>query len=205
LASSPACTCAVRPVHARQPRSGVGAGLDAWPQWTDPALDHLTAVVAWLDGPEAMRCRHGDLEAHLQVDSRETYRLLLQGHLDERARREPRRTGVTGSDGVARPRVENGHQRGLTSVFGTVTVTRKAYRAAPVRTAADAAAGVTPDHAGSGAAWDGARVVKMPGNLHPADAGLNLPPGRPSAGLARLAAIEAARGSYEDACDGCCV
>ena len=79
MTSSPVCTCTVCPVHARQPRSGVGAGLDAWPQWTDPALDHLTAVVAWLDGPEAMRCRHGDLEAHLQVDSRETYRLLLQG------------------------------------------------------------------------------------------------------------------------------
>src|SRR5664280_2969629 len=36
------------------------------------------------------------------------------------------------------------------------------------------------------------------GNLHPADAVLNLPVGRP-AGLARLAAVEAARGSFDDA------
>src|SRR5664279_1582490 len=43
--------------------------------------------------------------------SREQYRLLLQGHLDERAR------------------LENGHRRELTTVLGPVTVTRKAYRA----------------------------------------------------------------------------
>src|SRR5664280_2796011 len=33
------------------------------------------------------------------------------------------------SDGVPRPRVENGHRRELTTVLGPVTVTRKAYRA----------------------------------------------------------------------------
>jgi hypothetical protein len=88
-------------------------------------------VVDWLDGPEATGAGHGELEARLQVHSREQYRLLLQGHLDERARREARRHGVTGSDGLSRPRVENGHHRELTSVFGPVTVTRKAYRAVP--------------------------------------------------------------------------
>ena len=36
-------------------------------------------------------------------------------------------------------------------------------------------------------------------NLYPADAVLNLPVGRHSAGLARLAAVEAARGSFADA------
>ena len=95
-------------------------------------------MVEWLDGPEAMGAGHGELEARLQVHSREQYRLLLQGHLDERARLEKRRSVVTGSDGVSRPRVENGHRRGLTTVFGPVAVTRKAYRAVP-GTAADAA------------------------------------------------------------------
>jgi len=33
-----------------------------------------------------MGAGHGDLEARLQVYSREQYRLVLQGHLDERAR-----------------------------------------------------------------------------------------------------------------------
>ena len=88
-------------------------------------------MVDWLDGPEAMGAGHGELEAGLQVRSQEHYRLLLQGHLLERARREERRSGVTGSDGVPRPRVENGHRRELTSVFGPVSVTRKAYRAVP--------------------------------------------------------------------------
>ncbi len=42
-------------------------------------------MVGWLDGAEAMGTGHGGLEERLQVGSRETYRLLLQGHLDERA------------------------------------------------------------------------------------------------------------------------
>jgi hypothetical protein len=144
--------------------------------------------VSWLDGPEAMSAGHGELEARLQVDAREQYRLLLQGHLDERAEREPRRPEVTGSDEVPRRRVENGHGRGLVSVFGPVTVTRKAYRAAPVRRGGHG--DTAPDAAGVG---------KTAGNLYPADAVLNLPEGKHSAGLTRLAAVEAARGSFEDA------
>ena len=67
MASSPACTCTVCPVHAHQPRSAVDTGLDAWPQWTNPTLDHLASVVAWLGGPEAMAAGHGVLEAHLHA------------------------------------------------------------------------------------------------------------------------------------------
>jgi hypothetical protein len=176
-------------------------------------------VVEWLDGPEAMGAGHGELEARLQVHSREQYRLLLQGHLDERARLERRRGAVTGSDGVSRPRVENGHRRGLTSVFGPVAVIRKAYRAVP-GTAADAgiasstASGALPGPAsdlmpqGTGTTTGTAPEAPVPQapasatptrNLHPADAVLNLPVGRHSAGLQRLAALEAARGSFADA------
>ena len=72
---------------------------------------------------------------------------------------------------MPRSRVESGHTRALTSVFGEVTVTRRAYRA--------------PGHA----------------NLHPADAALNLPAEKHSHGLRRLAAIEAARGSFDTAVD----
>ena len=64
---------------------------------------------------------------------------------------------------MARTRVETGHTRALTTVFGEVSVTRLAYRA--------------PGRA----------------NLHPADAGLNLPVDKHSHGLRRLAAIEASR------------
>src|SRR5659263_679132 len=126
MSSSPACACCVCPVHGptrpeAHPSDRAG--------WADPAREYLDSVVNWLDGPEAMGAGHGDLEARLQVYSREQYRLLLQGHLDERARLEKRRGGVTGGDEVPRPRVENGHRRELTTVLGPVTVTRKAYRA----------------------------------------------------------------------------
>ena len=242
MSSSPVCTCCVCPTHGPAghsadqsghgaEQSGGGAG------WAGPARRYLESVVAWLDGPEASAAGHGELEARLQVHSREQYRLLLQGHLDERARSELRRSGVTGSDGVSRPRVENGHRRGLTTVFGSVTVTRKAYRAVPGITAAATATDTAAD-AGtacpsasdalpgseaeplpepmpegtattSGATTTGATTtgtapqapVSVPPvqNLCPADAVLNLPSGRHSAGLARLAAVEASRGSFADA------
>jgi hypothetical protein len=182
MSSSPMCGCSVCPTHAALPSGRVGAG------WAGRAREHLESVVGWLEGPEAMSAGHGEVEARLQVDAREQYRLLLQGHLDERAAREARRSGVTGSDEVPRPRVENGHTRGLVSVFGPVTVTRKAYRAAPARPVGHAPAG--PQAAGVG---------KTAGNLYPADAVLNLPAGKQSAGLARLAAVEATRGSFDDA------
>ncbi len=79
-----------------------------------------------------------------------------------------RRQEVIGADGVARNSVEDGHRRALRSVFGVVTVTRLAYR------------------------------QKGHANLHPADTALNLPLERHSHGLRRLAAMEAARGSFEE-------
>jgi hypothetical protein len=236
MSSSPVCTCCVCPAHGSAGHGadhpGGGAG------WAGPVRRYLESVVEWLDGPEAMGAGHGQLEARLQVHSREQYRLLLQGHLDERARLEKRHSAVTGSDGVSRPRVENGHRRGLTTVFGPVAVTRKAYRAVP-GTAADAgiaspaASGALPGPAsdlmpeGTGtttgtapeaaapeaaapeaaapeaaapeAASEAAAPATPTRNLHPADAVLNLPVGRHSAGLQRLAAVEAARGSFADA------
>ena len=243
MSSSPACACCVCPTHGpaghSADQSGYGADQSGGgAEWAGPARRYLESVVAWLDGPEASAAGHGELEARMQVHSREQYRLLLQGHLDERARLELRRSGVTGSDGVLRPRVENGHRRGLTTVFGSVTVTRKAYRAMPGITAADTAAD-TDTAADAGMARPGASDA-LPGpeaepllepmpegtatttaatttaattgpaseapvpvapvqNLCPADAVLNLPSGRHSAGLARLAAVEAARGSFADA------
>lgn len=227
MSSSPVCTCGVCPTHGP---AGPGAdqhGADqhgAAAGWADPARRHLESAVQWLDGPEATGAGHGELEARLQVHSREQYRLLLQGHLDQRARVEKRRSGVTGADGVSRPRVENGHRRGFTTVFGPVTVTRKAYRAVPGTTAAGGAdsacptasdvlpgpapdlmiddAATTTDTAPPAAAPDAATpdaAAPATRNLYPADAVLNLPVGKHSAGLARLAALEATRGSFADA------
>src|SRR5664280_529884 len=200
MSSSLPCGCCVCPTHevaGSGPRPGGPA------EWAGPAWEHWETMVAWLDGPEAMTTGHGDLETRLSVEGREQQRLLMQGHLEERAARETRRTGVTGNDGVARRRVEKDHQRPLTSVFGSVTVTRKAYRAAP----GPPAAGSTPDATTGDATPDPTvdpRVDAVVGeakgglNLYPADAVLNLPVGKHSAGLARLVAVEAARGSFDE-------
>ncbi|MGH2902050.1 MAG: ISKra4 family transposase [Solirubrobacteraceae bacterium] len=127
------------------------------------------ALVAQLGDPAADELSHAALEERIACAGREVMRQMMQDHLDLRSIREPRRSEVTGSDKVARRRIEPGHERALATVFGTVTVTRIAYRAL-------------------GAS-----------NLHPADATLNLPLERASHGLRRLAAIEAVRGSFDDA------
>jgi hypothetical protein len=96
-------------------------------------------------------------------------RQLLQDHLDLRAEREQRLTDVVDADGDGRGCVGYGHDRGLAGVFGEVTVARIADRA------------------------------RGRANLYPADAALNLPAEKHSHGLRRPAAVEAARGSFDDA------
>jgi hypothetical protein len=128
----------------------------------------FTEVEEWLSGGEAARLTHAELEEQLDARGRELLRRLHQDHLDLRASREQRRAQVTGADGVTRTRAEAGHQRQLATVFGQVTVTRMAYRAAETA------------------------------NLYPADASLNLPEERHSHGLRKLAAIESARGGVSE-------
>lgn len=76
---------------------------------------------------------------------------------------------VVAANGTAHASVQTGRERCVTTVFGKVTHARMAYRR----------------HGSS--------------NLHPADAELNLPLERHSHGVRRLAAVEAARGSFDDA------
>ena len=122
----------------------------------------------WLGGAEAAALDHTQLETQLQGRGRELMRALYQDSMHLRAVRERPHSEVIDADAVARTRAESGHSRALTTVFGEVSVSRKAYRA--------------PRHT----------------NLYPADAQLNLPAGKHSHGLRRLAAIEAARGSFDD-------
>ena len=112
---------------------------------------------------------HGDVEEWLNANNVNLMRQLFQDHVDLQTEREPRREGIAGADGVARTRVEKGHRRTLTTIFGDVHVVRLAYRRLGC------------------------------GNLHPLDASLNLPEEQFSHGLRRRAAIEASRGSFEDA------
>lgn len=133
-------------------------------------------LIGQLTGPETTRLTHDRLEELIETRGRELLRQLLQAHLDLRALRERQavtdarpRPRVIDADGTIHSRIEFGHHRLLGSVFGTVTVSRCAFRAPSSR------------------------------NVYPADAALSLPAGRHSHGLARLAALEAVRGSFDAA------
>src|SRR5680860_1208220 len=133
--------------------------------------DRFEQVCSFLGDQEAASLTHSELEQRLTVDAREVVRLLYQDHLDLRAVREQRRDDVVDADGARRGSVEPGHARPLQTVFGAVDVTRLAYRRRGER------------------------------NMCPADAALNLPRELHSHGLRELSAIEASRGSFEDATD----
>lgn len=126
-------------------------------------------LVGFLAGSAAAQLEHGELEEAVSTDGRELLRLLYQDHLDLRAAGEQRLARVVDADQVDRPACEPGRARGLSTVFGPVRVTRLAYRR------------------------------RGHGDLHPADGTLNLPAEKHSHGLRRLAATEAARGSFDDA------
>lgn len=134
----------------------------------------LTSLATRLSSPEALTATHEQAEADVEAGSRELGRLLLQAHLEWRARHEEDHLLALGPQERAalaggRSRLEKGHHRQLATVLGPVTVTRCALRGG----------GMT--------------------NLYPADAMLGLPHGRHSLGLRRLAVLEAARGSYDSA------
>jgi hypothetical protein len=139
------------------------------------ATSTFNCLIGQLTDPATASLTHDRLEDVIEEQGRELLRQLLQAHLDLRALRERqtvantrrRQATVVGADGVRRRRVETGHHRLLATIFGTVTVTRCAWRA------------------------PGAR------NIYPADAALSLPTGRHSHGLARLAVAEAVRGSFD--------
>lgn len=127
------------------------------------------SIIAELESAPTAQLTHGQIEDRITTRGRELQRRLYQDHLDLRAVREADHHDVIGADRIERTRTETAHRRKLTTVFGEVSVQRKAYRAL-------------------GAA-----------NLHPADAALSLPAERHSHGLRKLVALESARGSFEDA------
>ena len=148
-----------------------GPGEPSEPHGFARSQERFGFVMGWLSGEEAGAVTHAELEDRLEVDARELFRQLLQDHLDLRADREERIEGVVDCEGALRASVEAGHERLLQTVFGEVRVRRVAYR------------------------------QRGRCNLYPADGMLNLPPEKHSHGLRRLAAIESARGSFEDACE----
>ncbi len=134
-----------------------------------PSRECFEDVLGWLEGPDAAVLDHAELEDQLDARGRELLRRMFQDHLSLRAVTERRLHGVRDAQAHARGTVEAGHCRPLATVFGEVEVTRLAYRR------------------------------RGQANLYPADAALNLPAERHSHGLRQLAAVEASRGSFQEA------
>jgi hypothetical protein len=127
------------------------------------------ALVRWLASDRSAGLTHAEVEEYVHAEGMAVLCQLMQDSLDLRAGREQRVGEVVDADGRHRGWAEAGRTRVLATRFGEVTVSRIAYR---VRGGAD---------------------------LHPADAVLNLPVEKHSHGLRKLAAVEAARGSFADA------
>lgn len=96
---------------------------------TDPffeAKSFLNDLIDVLCTQKWLQAEHGEVEQLIHKDGFEVMRLVLQGHLDERARQEP------DFDSVRHGTCEHTHKRKdcsrqLNSIFGKVTEHRKSY------------------------------------------------------------------------------
>ena len=134
----------------------------------------FAALAGELAGPAAAGLTAFELEELVGEESRKVILRLLQDHYDLRALREGQQARehpgpVEGPGGITRARLETGHGRKLAALSGTVTVKRCAWRKPGA-----------PDYL-------------------PAGAALSLPAVRHSHALAELAAVEAPRGSFDEA------
>ncbi len=136
----------------------------------DRSRARFESVVSGLAEARFDGSTHAAVEEWLSVRGREVMLALFQDRADLSAVRESRRGDVVGvGEDRVRSRVEGGHVRTLTTVFGQARVERLAYRAV-------------------GAV-----------NLYPADAVWNLPTGEHSHGMRKIAVVESVRGSFDQA------
>ena len=136
------------------------------------AREQFGQLIEALGSEQNLALEHGDVEELIWQDGKELLRRLLQGHLDLRSAREPKRAHVTGADGVIRTPCRSGCTRPLMSLFGEVTITRRGY---------------------------GARGQK---SVFPLDAQLNLARDKYSHGLRRRVGEEAIKGSFDELAAG---
>jgi hypothetical protein len=130
--------------------------------------EQFAGLAAWAAG-EAGYLDHGERETVIGEEGRELQRRLLQATFDLDAAREERAEGVASAAGIRHGTVEEGHGRGVTSVFGPVRVTRMAYR------------------------------NRREPNLYPADARAVLPGDPYSLGMRSLVAFHLAAGGFGQA------
>jgi hypothetical protein len=130
---------------------------------------HLDHIISELQSSELADNAHGDIEQYINKEGFEVLRCLFQGYLNMQATNEPQHDFVTSSNGSQLTHVKHNTTRKLTCLFGDVIVTRKRYR----------------QH-------------KQVSHF-PLDAQLNLSADQYSDGIRHRVAVEAVRGSFDNA------
>lgn len=95
----------------------------------DPFIDARNLLNSMLDTLRTQKwlhAEHGEVEQWIHKDGNEVMRLLLQGHLDERAAKEPEFDSVQQGTREHNYKREN-CIRQLNTIFGKVEVRRKSY------------------------------------------------------------------------------
>jgi hypothetical protein len=133
------------------------------------ACDRFESLVCRLGCEIAGQMEHGQIAALIFREGMELLRCLMQGYLDLRAIREPRRHDVTSPDGAPLTHCRLNCERSLTTIFGEVTIRRKGYSRTGMR------------------------------SVFPLDGELNLSKDRYYHGLRRRVADEAAVNSFDEA------
>lgn len=133
------------------------------------ACEQFESLMCWLSGEVAAQMQHGEIEGLIFTEGTELLRRLMQGHLDLRAIREPRRHDVISPDGAVLTHCRSNCERPLMTIFGEVTIRRKGYSCTGMR------------------------------SVFPLDGELNIAKDRYSHGLRRRVANEAALHSFDEA------
>jgi len=91
------------------------------------ACEQFELLISRLIGEVAGQMEHGPIEALIFAEGTELLRRLMQGYLDLRASREPRRHDVISPEGISLTHCRANCERQLMTLFGEVTSRRKGY------------------------------------------------------------------------------
>jgi hypothetical protein len=131
-------------------------------------VEQFSSMIAWT-AEQAAGLDHAERETTIEQAGRDLQRRLLQATFTIDSAREQRIGHVDSVAGIRHGTVESGHDRGVTSVFGPVRVSRLAYR------------------------------NRREPNLYPADARWVLPDDPYTLGMRALVAFHLATGGYGQA------
>lgn len=91
------------------------------------AQEQLDLMIKYLDSSSIEGCDHGKIEQYINEEGHELLRRLFQGHLDSKAESEERYSHVLSPQGKSLNHIRCNTKRKMTSLFGTVVVTRLQY------------------------------------------------------------------------------